>query len=294
MSLDLDSMRAFEIAATTLNFSAAAGRAHLSPAAFSERIRGLEEALGVRLFDRTTRQVRLSQAGERLLPHARASLAAAAALQRAASTAREQWELTIGTRYELGLSWLVPSLDRLEAADPARTIHLWVGDAPAMMESVRRGRIDAMVSSMRLDAEELVSAPLHEERYCFTGAADLLDAEPFNSPEDAPRHTLIDTLPGLPLFRYLLDAAGGPVWPFARRSCLGGIGAVRARVLAGKGVAVLPRYFVEDDLAAGRLRAILPEHPMTSDVFRLTWRSGHPRAGDLLRLAEELRQIPLR
>lgn len=38
----------------------------------------------------------------------------------------------------------------------------------------------------------------------------------------------------LPLFRYLLDAAGGPVWPFARRSCLGGIGAVRARIDTGQ------------------------------------------------------------
>ena len=294
MAVDLDSLRAFELAATTLNFSAAANRAHLSPAAFSERIRGLEEALGVRLFERTTRQVRLTAAGERLLPHARASVGAAAALVEAAKGARSAWEVTVGTRYDLGLSWLIPAMDALAAAEPERTIHLWVGDAPELVEAVRLGRIDAMVSSLRLDAEELVSVPLHPEHYVFVGAEELLTKTPLCAPEDAQAHTLLDTLPGLPLFRYLLDPYGGPVWPFGRRSYLGGIGAVRTRALAGRGVAVLPEYFVRDDLAAGRLRRIMPELSLATDTFRLSWRSGHPHAAGLLRLAGELARLPLR
>jgi LysR family glycine cleavage system transcriptional activator len=294
MSLDLDSLRHFELAATTLNFRAAAGRAHLSPAAFSERIRGLEEALGVRLFERTTRSVRLTPAGERLLPYARASVAAADALQRAANDVREEWEITLGTRYELGLSWLTPALDLLAENDATRTVHLHVGDAPALVEAVRHGRIDAMVSSVRLDAEELVSVLLHPEAYRFVAAPAAVHDAPFHGAEDAARHTLLDLTPGLPLFRYLLDRVGGPVWPFARRAYLGGIGAVRARALGGRGVAVLPAYFVQADLDAGTLVELLPAVRPEADAFRLTWRSGHPRAEALLRLAEELRAIPLR
>ena len=71
--LELRGLRHFELAATTLNFRAAAGRAHLSPAAFSESIHRTEAALGVLLFDRSTRSVRLSAAGARLLPFAQAT-----------------------------------------------------------------------------------------------------------------------------------------------------------------------------------------------------------------------------
>src|SRR5882762_2806257 len=79
--MDFDSLRCFDAAATTLNFRAGAGRVHLSPAAFSDRIHRLEDDLGAMLFVRTTRQVELSDAGRRLLPLAREVLASAARLQ---------------------------------------------------------------------------------------------------------------------------------------------------------------------------------------------------------------------
>src|SRR5262249_38991005 len=74
----------------------------------------------------------------------------------------------------------------------------------------------------------------------------------------------------------------------------GGIGNIRCRLLEGSGrVAVLPRYFVEKDLAAKRLVRLLPRVRLRSDSFRLVWRSGHPRTAELLALAEELRRLPL-
>jgi hypothetical protein len=121
--MDLDSLRCFEAAATTLNFRAASARVHLSPAAFSDRIQRLEEHLKVDLFVRTTRQVQLSESGQRLLPAARQVLDAAERLRTAArtSTFKSPYELYIGTRYELGLSWLVPALAVLEP--PTRADH---------------------------------------------------------------------------------------------------------------------------------------------------------------------------
>ena len=293
MDPSLDDLRAFELLADTLSFRAAARRAHLSPPAFSDRIARLEEGLGVRLFERTTRATHLTPAGARLLPHARRVLGAHDALLRAARAQVAAFELVIGTRFELGLSWLTPAPDALRAAHPERTVHLHVGDGPDLLDALRRGRIDAMVTSLRLDPTELVSVPLHTEAYVFVGAPALLAGSPLAGPSDAPGHTLCDTAPSLPLFRYLLDRVGGAVWPFARRELLGGIGAVRHRVLRGAGVAVLPRYFVEPDLREGRLRELLPDTPPLSDIFRLAWRQGHPRGDELVALAEELRALPL-
>src|SRR5262245_47136811 len=75
--MDLDSYRCFDAAAATLSFRAAAARVHLSPAAFSDRIRRLEEDLGVAVLRRTTRHVALTEAGQRLLPLVREALLAA-------------------------------------------------------------------------------------------------------------------------------------------------------------------------------------------------------------------------
>ncbi len=289
----LDDLRAFELLAQTLSFRAAATRAHLSPPAFSDRIARLEGDLGLRLFERTTRRVHLTPAGARLLPHARRCLAEADAFHRAAREQVDAWEVVVGTRYELGLSWLTPALDRLRGARPERTVHLHVGDGPDLFEALRRGRIDAMVTSLRLDPNEVVSVPLHPEPYVFVGAPGLLAARPLRGPVDAAAHTLCDTAGGLPLFRYLLDRVGGAAWPFARHELLGGVGAVRWRVVHGAGVAVLPRYLVQDDLDAGRLVELLPDTPPLPDVFRLSWLPGHPRGDALLGLAAELREIPL-
>lgn len=292
---DPDSLRCFVALCETSHFRLASERVHLSPAAFSDRIKRLEEDLGVALFERHTRSVRLTDAARRLLPHARALLDEAA---RCAAVARDDIapvpiELTLGTRYELGLSWLCPLIPELAAARPGRTIHLYMGDTDALIERLERGRVDAIVTSARLSRPHLRTARLHEETYTFVARADR--AEPFSSPQDAAQSVLIDATPDLPLTRYLLDALpDGGAWRFGSYLYMGGIGGVRAAVLGGQGVAVLPAYFVAEDLAAGRLVALRPDLGLPSDWFRLVWRADHPREGELQRLGTALAAAPLR
>lgn len=290
--MDLDSLRCFTAAAETLNFRHASKRVALSPGAFSERLRRLEEELEVRLFERTTRRAQLTDAGRRLLPHAHQLIRDA---DRCGEIARDvgsvvPYELTLGTRFELGLSWLVPSLTELSRARPERTLHVTMGDATDLLGRATRGEIDAVITSSRLTSGQVSYATLHLEQYVFVGT----DQE-IRAPRDAEGLTLVDISSELPLFRYLLDALpeGGP-WPFARQLHMGGIAAIRHRVLEGVGVAVLPRYFIQDDLTAGRLRALLPDVPLREDAFRLVWRARHPLEIELVQLADELRGIPLR
>ncbi len=201
------------------------------------------------------------------------------------------FELIIGTRYELGLSWLCPSLTALSRARPERTIHLNNGDTPDLRARLDRGELDAVVGSMRLTSVGLSYAALHDEDYTFVGRKVRL-----REPSDAKSLTLVDVTGDLPLFRYFLDALpGGEPWPFKRVEYMGGIGAIRRRLLDGDGrVAVLPTYFIRDDLRARRLVRLMPRVRARSDAFRLVWRAGHPRESELLALAGELRAIPLR
>lgn len=293
---DLDSLRCFAAAATHLNFRLAAESVHLSPAAFSDRIRGLEDLLDVRLFVRTTRRVALTAAGHRLVEPARQCLAEA---RRCVAAAREPdrpppFTLRLGTRFELGLSWVVPALGPLRAARPERRIDLWFADSPDLLDHARRGDIDALVTSARLADAGLAYALLHEERYDFVTAPDLAQGAPLAGPEDARGHVLLDVHADLPLFRYFVDARPrDEVWAFADHEYLGTIGAVRQRVLDRAGVAVLPRYFVQEDLARGVLVRLCPETECERDFFRLVWRRGHPLEPELQALAQELRARPL-
>ena len=291
--MDLDSLCCFDAAATTLNFRAAAERVHLSPAAFSDRLRRLEEQLETPLFRRTTRRVDLSEAGRTLLPLAREVLAGAERMREAARgpSRRTSYELFIGTRYELGLSWLCPALPALERRHPERLIHLYNGDTPELLHRLERGDLDAVVASMRLTSPRLSYAALHVEEYDFVAATPCLSRR-----EEARAVVLVDVSRDLPLFRYFLDARpDAEPWPFARVTCMGGIGNIRRTVLDRPGrVAVLPRYFIQADLAAGRLVRLFPRVSLRSDAYRLVWRSDHPRAPELHALAAELRERPLR
>ncbi len=291
--MDLDDLRCFLAATDCDTFRAASRRVSLSPGAFSDRIRRLEEHIGCALFERTTRQVSMTEAALRLRPHAAIVVAEA---ERSAAVARGDlgtppYSLTVGTRFELGLSWLTPALSTLEATAPERLLHLYMGDTPDLIGRVERGELDAAVLSARLVSPRVRYAVLHPEKYVFVGAPGVAV---FEAPSDAQGHTLLDVTADLPLFRYLQDATDkAAVWPFARYQYLGGIGAIRQRILVGAGVAVLPEYFVHDDLASGALIDLAPGLPLADDVFRLVWRKDHPLTERLVALANELRELPL-
>jgi LysR family glycine cleavage system transcriptional activator len=108
----VDALRCFVSAARLLNFRKAARTMAVTPAAFGQRIRHLEEDLGVGLFKRTTRSVVLTEAGTSLLPYAERCIAAANDCARAArgDVGPPPRDLVLGTRHELGVSWILPQL----------------------------------------------------------------------------------------------------------------------------------------------------------------------------------------
>ena len=292
---DTESLRCFVAAAAHQNFRRAAKEVALSPAAFSDRISRLEDLLGVRLFARTTRSCALTPEGERALVHAKHALASARACIEATGEGKVPYDLVLGTRWELGMSWVVPGLDTLSRADPARRLHLYFGDTDGLLRALEGAACDAVVTSARLNQIALESAALHEETYALVASPKLLGHTPLARFEDAHAHTLLDVHKDLPLFRYFLD--GRPAreaWRFAHVERLGGIGAIAARARLGRGIAVLPRYFIERDLEKRVLVEPFPKAKVQSDYFRLVWRRDHPRDADLQRLAADLRSMPLR
>jgi DNA-binding transcriptional LysR family regulator len=293
---DLDSLRCFVEAAQLLNFRAASEVVGVTPAALGQRIRKLEQTLGTSLFDRTTRKVVLTRAGMALLPVARRTLHEAGECVRAARglLGPVPMDVVVGTRQELGLSWVLPQLPALREVFPGVTFHLYVGSGPDLDTQLRTRKIDCAISSRRLDDPKLDGMPLHREDYVFVGAPPLLAVAPFEGIADAAAHTLVDVHEEMPLFRYWRDAPGvGTRPPFAKLLRMGCVAAIRQVVLTGGGVAVLPLYLVQPDLDAGRLQRILPDIEPLHDHFRLVYRTDDVRRSLFEELAERMAAEPL-
>ena len=294
---DLESLRCFLAAAKSLNFRTAARAVHLSPPAFGQRIAQLERDLGCSLFDRSTRRVALTSAGEGAVPAAQRLLAGVAELRQSVLEERgpTPFALTIASRFELGLSWLVPALSPLAKQRPERTLHVSFGDSAAMLTRTTRGLVDAAVTSARTLPGDLQFESLHDEDYAFVGCPSAAGKRWRISAKRARELVLIDIDPDLPLFDYFVRTQeGSSSWRFRGIEYLGTIAAIRMRVLEGVGVAVLPRYFVTADLRAGRLVELSPRGDLRQDAFRLIWRRDHPNQAQLVELAADLRAIPLR
>ena len=264
----------------------------LTPAAFGQRIRQLEESLEVRLFERTTRSVRLTSAGEALIPAAREAIRSA---QRCASAVLEVEDrplrLTLGTRFELGMSWIVPMVVELNELRPLWTLELYFGSGADLLEQLRSGLVDAVITSAPVARSEWHQEVLHPETYVFCAAPEYLAKHPFRGPEDAGAHSLLDINHTQPLSRYILSV--GPPMTFRNVRACGTAGAVCALVQEGLGLAVVPDYMVRAELDSGKLVPLLTDVDLLSDAFRMLWREGSADAEALVQLAQHFRARPL-
>ncbi len=293
----IEALECFVAAAGTLNFRSAASEVHLSAAAFGQRIRQLEEHFGIPLFTRTTRKVELSDAGRRLLPPTREileNIADLAPLVHDDDIVVER-HITIGTRHELGLSWLTPMISQLEKAVPGAVVHLRFGDGEELLRLVRKGEIDAAVSSTRLADRRFSFEILHEEFYQMVASDELVKSADIDSIESLLNQTLIDADTNLPLATYWLDADKERAhMQFNSVRSMGTIGAIRDLVLRGQGVAVLPSYFVQKDVEHGRLQTIFSEKKLLSDHFRLLFSRNSRLTRVFEAFSEVMRNTPLR
>ncbi|HEY1535945.1 MAG TPA: substrate-binding domain-containing protein, partial [Polyangiaceae bacterium] len=205
---------------------------------------------------------------------------------------RREVRLRVGTRFELGMSWLLPAVMALEKARPNWQIDLYCGASADILERLNGGQLDAIVTSSPIAAATHVAQVLHPESYELVASRRLAARVPVKEIADCKAHTLLDLDEGLPLARYLTSAAPGI--EFAGVRFCGSTGIVFARVRAGDGVAVLPSYMVERELKERRLLRLLPKVALFSDSFRLISRKGASASEPLAVLAEYLRGRKLR
>ncbi|MFF4491124.1 LysR family transcriptional regulator [Streptomyces sp. NPDC001544] len=142
--MDLQQMRYVLAVAETASFTRAAERCHIVQSALSHQVARLEKELGARLFDRTSRRVRLTAAGEAFLPAARQALDAAerARAEVAAATGEIRGTLTVGSIPTVTAVDLPAVLRDYRLRCPEVRISLRAGSSERFVEQVRDGSLD--------------------------------------------------------------------------------------------------------------------------------------------------------
>ena len=144
--MELRHLATFVAVAEEGNFTRASARLHIVQSAVSAGVRALERELGSALFERTTHQVELTDAGRALLPEAHATLAAAAAARDAVDRVRGglRGVVRVGTMQADALSGisLAELLAAFRAEHPEVEFHVRQGYSTEMAEQVREGRLD--------------------------------------------------------------------------------------------------------------------------------------------------------
>ncbi len=158
-------MHYFLTVAEELHFGRAAERLHIVQSAVSQQINRLERELGVALFDRTTRTVRLTEAGRRLLPHAEQVRDAVTRARRAIDDLRVERSGTIRLGTSTGLGTRLEAI-LVEFARSAPDAHLELvnADTEERMKRVRSGELDAAIVRGARTEAGLELLPLWSDR----------------------------------------------------------------------------------------------------------------------------------
>lgn len=197
MKMDLQQLRYVVEVAAASSFTRAAERCFVTQSALSHQIAALERELGQRLFVRSSRSVRLTEAGEAFVVPARNAL-------RAVEQAREDAAATVGDvvgTLRLGVIPTVTSVDvpavlvAYRSAHPSTRVEMQVGNSDALMAAVHRGDLDVALVGLREEVlpTGVASRVLASDRLvAVVPSAHALAKAPFVGIHDLAGMTFVD------------------------------------------------------------------------------------------------------
>ena len=246
----LNAVRTFEAAGRHGSFSRAAAELHVTPGAVSRQIAKLEADLGLRLFDRSGAELRLTQPGERFLAATRDALDRLRAGLREVTAQPAAPPLHIwGSRFFIRL-WLLPRLPAFHAQHPEQEVMI----STAMPGAPPPDGVDIAITSAAkvwpgMRAHRLIPrivVPVCSPDYLRT-------APPLRTPADLEHHTLLQSPSDAADWPRWLERSGAPPVKLPRRIGFTSADIAYSAALDGLGCALGRIGFIEADLEAGRL-----------------------------------------
>lgn len=281
MNFDLADLRAFLAVADLSSFRAASEALHLSQSALSRRVEKLEDALGVRLFTRTTRRVELTTVGRAFVHRARNVLSelesALLGIQDVAQ--RLSGEVTLACVPSAVGHFLPAAIDRYHQRYPQIRIRVLDESSSNVLLAVTRGDADFGVTYIGTQEADIEFRPLMEDAFVVacTSSHPLARRKRVRW-EELVGHAYIALAQGSGN-RFLMDQALAHNALRPRWFCeVNHVPALVSMIEAGLGIGVLPRMALPPDDGEGRLRAIRLTEPEITRTLGLISRRGKPLA----------------
>ncbi|MBM3479937.1 MAG: LysR family transcriptional regulator [Alphaproteobacteria bacterium] len=255
-------MRAFAAVAERGSFVAAARALGMSRAMASRHVQDLEAHLGARLLDRTTRRVAPTEAGRVYHERCAAILAELAEADSAVGVlqARPSGRLRVSAPVSFGSLHVAAAVAEYMAAHPQVSIELALNDR--VVDLVEEGH-DLAIRIGRLAPSSLIARRLAPCRLVACAAPSYLRrAGAPRTPADLAGHECLGYTyaPARDAWRFVGPGGDDATVHVRGRLHANNGDALRVAALHGAGIVVLPSFIVGADLAAGRLRRVLPRH----------------------------------
>ncbi|MGF1570122.1 MAG: LysR substrate-binding domain-containing protein [Nodosilinea sp.] len=267
--MDLSALQIFIEVMGQGSFAAVARDRNIDPSSVSRIIASLEQELGVRLFQRTTRQLAPTEAGmvyfERIEPLIEE-------MQQAISRATDLSEhphgtLRVTTSVSFGQTCLVPLLPTFQARYPDLTVNLLLTDAVVDLVAER---IDLAIRLGPMTDSTLIAQQLWPTHYSVCASPQYLKHHGHpQQPSHIEHHNcLLFALPGFRSTWKFRDRGGyESEVAVSGRTVISNAVALQQCAVAAMGLALLPDWLIESALASGTLVRVLPDYAVTATNF---------------------------
>lgn len=269
--MDLNQVAVFVKVVQAGSFSAAARQLGLPVSTVSHRVAALERRLGVTLLQRTTRRLKLTDAGEQYFQHAAVGLGQMQEAEAAVSESLGEAAglLRVTAPPDFGDRILAEVMTRMRHQHPKVRIEMVLTNA--YVDLVAEG-IDVAIRTGDLKDSSLIARNVGIARWTLFASPDYLkSAPPLNTPQALKQHCCLQ-----------FTALGKDAWvlthqrstmtvPMTGTVMVNDIRVVRTMVLAGDGVALLPACLCHKECAAGQLVQVLPEWQAKADPIHIVY-----------------------
>lgn len=247
-------LKVFLAVAETGKMSAAADQLFIAQPSVSQAIADIEKYYNVRLFERISRKLYITPAGEQLLDYARHIVALFDEMELEMKYSAEHTTLKIGGTVTVGTTILSELVSRFEAENPPVTLTVLVDNTPVIESMILKSDLDLGIVEGEVSSEDLIQIPAVEDEmvlicgpgHPFSGrktvSLDELQGQYFVIREKGSR--------ARSFFEKILDKEGVEIvekWTCTNTE------AIKNAVMGGQGLAVLSKRLVERDFEQGRL-----------------------------------------
>ncbi len=284
----LTSLRAFVAVSEAGTFSAGARRLGISTSVINRRVTQLEEQVGSKLFHRTTRQLRLTPAGQRYVNRAQAVLAEVREL--VSSMKDEGHEIVDHIRIKapttLTAARLSASFNRFQTVNPNVRLEIVLMDRP--VDPVIEG-FDIAIGAFPHSFVGVIDEPLTILKRVICAAPQYLQAHRrLDHPRDLVDHRCLCFVPTGPSWSFI--GPRGPLEVQVRPVLSSNDGRLLLdSALRGNGIALLPGYLADEALECGALCQVLPEFSIPDLIIKATIPERRTSSAAIQGLIQELR-----